>query len=38
MVDGFIMTFSFEDDYPYIDLALHIVRNKIFENEIPLTW
>ena len=38
MIDGFILTFSFEDDCPYIDSALQIVKKKIFENEIPLTW
>lgn len=38
MVDGFILTFNFEDDCPYIDLALQIVKKKIFENENPLTW
>jgi len=38
MVDGFILTFNFEDDCPYIDLALQIVKKKIFENVTPLTW
>jgi len=38
MVDGFIMTFSFEDDCPHIDVALHIVKKNIFENEVPCTW
>lgn len=38
MVDGFILTFIFEDDYPYIDLALQTVKKKIFENVTPLTW
>lgn len=38
MVDGFIFTFSFEDDFPYIDLVLQTVRNKIFDNVTPLTW
>jgi len=38
MVDGFILTFSFEDDFPYIDLALQIVKKKKFENVTSLTW
>ena len=38
MVDGFILTFSFEDDFPYIDLALQTVTKKIFENATPFTW
>lgn len=38
MVDGFIMTFSFEDDCPHIDATLQIVKKKIFENEVPCTW
>ena len=36
MVDGFILTSSFEDDCPYIDLALQIVKKNIFENLTPL--
>ena len=38
MIDGFVLTFSFEDDCPYIDSTLQIVKKNIFENEIPLTW
>jgi len=37
MVDGFILTFKFQDDCAYIDLALHIVKKTIFENVTPLT-
>ena len=38
MVDGFILIFKFEDDCPYIDLALQTVKKKIFENVTPMTW
>lgn len=37
MVHDFILTFNFEDDCSYIDLALQTVKNKIFENVTPLT-
>lgn len=38
MVNGFILTFNFEDDFPYIDFSLQIVKKNIFENVTPLTW
>lgn len=38
MVYGFILTFSFEDDFPFIDLALQTVKKNIFKNVKPLTW
>ena len=38
MVDGFILTSNFEDDFPYIDLSLQTVKKRIFENVTPLTW
>jgi len=38
MVDGFILTFHFEDDFSYMDLALQTVKKMIFENANPLTW
>lgn len=38
MVDGFMLTFIFKDDCPYIYSTLQIVKKKIFENKIPLTW
>ncbi len=34
MVEGFILTFSFEDDFPIIDTTLHIINNKIFDDGI----
>lgn len=37
MVDGFILTFSLEDDFPYIDFTFQIVKKRIFENATPLT-
>jgi len=37
MVNGSILTFNFEDDCLNIDLALHTVKRKIFENVTPLT-
>jgi len=37
MVDGFILTLIFEDDFPNIDLALQIVKKRNFENVTPLT-
>jgi len=38
MVDGFILTFIVEDDCPYIDSSLQIVKRKISENTTPRTW
>lgn len=38
MVYGFILTFNFEENFPYIDLALETVKKRIFENVTPLTW
>ena len=38
MVDGYIMTFRFEDDHPHIDATLNIVKKNIFENEVPVIW
>lgn len=38
MADGFILTFSFEDDFPCIDSALQEVIKKIFRNATSLTW
>src|SRR5277367_1396628 len=32
MIDSFILTFSFESDFPSIDHALQIIRTKIFED------
>lgn len=37
MVDGFILTLIFEDDFQNIDLALQIVKKRNFENVTPLT-
>jgi len=38
MVDGFIMTFKFEDDCPLIDATLNIVMKKISENKFLVIW
>lgn len=38
MVDGFIMTFNFENDCPHIDATLQIVKKKTFENKVPVIW
>ena len=38
MVDGFILTFSFEDDFPNIHFVLQIVKKNMFENVTPMTW
>jgi len=38
MVDGFILTFNFTDDYPHFNLALQTIKKRIFENATPLTW
>ena len=38
MVDGFIMTSRFEDDYPHINATLNIVKKKIFENKVLVIW
>lgn len=38
MVDGFVMTFRFEDDCPHIDAELNIVKKKIFENKVLVIW
>ena len=32
MIDGFILTFEFELEYPKIDDALGVIRTKIFED------
>lgn len=36
MMDGFVMTFRFEDDCLHLDGALNIVKKNIFENEVPI--
>lgn len=38
MVDGFILIFIFEDDFPYIYFALQTAKKRIFENVTPLAW
>jgi len=38
VVDGFIMTFKFQDDCPHIDAALNIVKKNNFENEVSVIW
>lgn len=38
MVNALILKFGFEDDFPYIDLALQTIKNMIFQNVTPLTW
>ena len=38
MVDGFIMTFRFEDDCPHIYASLQIVKKNNFEKEVPVIW
>lgn len=38
MVNGFILTFSFQDNFPYIYLAIQIVKKRIFENVTSQTW
>lgn len=38
LVEGFILTFSFEYDCPCIELSLQTIREKIFGNATSLTW
>jgi len=38
LVEGFMPTFSFEDDFPSIDSTHQVIRAKFFENEASLTW
>lgn len=37
-VEGFILTFNFEYDFPCIYLALQTIRENIFGNATSLTW
>ena len=38
LVDGFILTFSFEYEIMGIDSALQVVKDNIFEGVTTLTW
>ena len=38
LVEWFILTFIFEDDFPCIDSSLQKVRENIFENTTSVTW
>lgn len=38
LVEGFILTFIFEDDFPCIDSNIQIVIENIFGNATSLTW
>jgi hypothetical protein len=36
MIENFVTTFLFESEYPLVDQALHIVRQKVFEEAYSL--
>jgi len=38
LVEGFRITFNFEDDFPCIESTLHTIRDTIFGNATSLTW
>ena len=38
MVEGFLLTFSFEYDCEYIDAGLQVVRSKFFRTTTVITW
>ena len=38
LVDGFVLTFIFENEFLGIDLTLQVVREKIFEGVTTLRW
>lgn len=37
-MDGFVMAFKFEHDFPNINATLNIVKKKIFEYEVLVIW
>jgi hypothetical protein len=36
MIHNFITTFSFDNEFPFVDQALHMVRQKVFEEAYGL--
>jgi hypothetical protein len=32
MIQNFVTTFAFESEYPSVDQAFHIIRQKVFEE------
>ena len=32
MIDSFLLTFTFESEYPSVDQALQVIKSKIFED------